>query len=186
MVRIAAVKEKSCKLETVKMIKSLRREKADLSDMIRTTEEDLRNEDVSFLKSYRATVECVQQLPPLADLQPPSGTLLDEAQHLGNLRFNIWTKRASYSQMTLNPNTAHPGIVLSEDPTSIKRGQTQAPPDNPERFDSSCMVLSSRGFRLGSPQVGGGGGGQSALGSGCGFSLSKEKDGWTQSLDYGR
>uniref|UniRef100_A0A8C1KGJ0 E3 ubiquitin-protein ligase TRIM39-like n=1 Tax=Cyprinus carpio TaxID=7962 RepID=A0A8C1KGJ0_CYPCA len=55
-----------------------------------------------------------------------------------------------YMDVTLDPDTAHPELILSEDRKQVKYGGvSQDVPDNPERFDSCVCVLGKEGFSLG-------------------------------------
>ncbi|XP_073691585.1 nuclear factor 7, ovary-like [Garra rufa] len=121
------------------------------SDTIKDMEEMMKASDVCFLKEFPVSMERVQISKP--DPQTPSGALIDVPRYLGNLPFRVWKKMQDIVQNTpviLDPNTAHRDLVLSDDLTSVRNSEnSQAVPDNPERFDWHPCVLGSEGFNSG-------------------------------------
>uniref|UniRef100_A0A8C4GWY0 Uncharacterized protein n=1 Tax=Dicentrarchus labrax TaxID=13489 RepID=A0A8C4GWY0_DICLA len=52
--------------------------------------------------------------------------------------------------VTLDPDTAHPNLILSDDGKQVKHGDVKKNlPDNPERFDSCTCVLAKQTFSSG-------------------------------------
>ncbi|KAF5883927.1 tripartite motif-containing protein 35-like, partial [Clarias magur] len=151
--RLAVLKEEEEQKNQMmkEKIEKLSRDISSLSDTIRAIEEEMRAEDVSFLQNYKATVKRAQ-----CTLQHPeelSGALIHVAKHLDNLKFRVWVKMqhiVQYTPVTLDPNTAHPKLFVSNDLTSVRLSdEEQSLPDNPERFNEYMSILGSKGLTSG-------------------------------------
>ncbi|XP_051741779.1 nuclear factor 7, ovary-like isoform X2 [Ctenopharyngodon idella] len=122
-----------------------------LSHTIKDMEEMMKANDVCFLKEFPVSMERVQSSQP--GPQMASGALIHVPHYLGNLPFRVWKKMQDIVQNTpviLDPNTANPRLVLSDDLTSVRFNGNKRPlPDNPERFDHYECVLGSEGFNSG-------------------------------------
>uniref|UniRef100_A0A8C9S8A4 Zinc-binding protein A33-like n=1 Tax=Scleropages formosus TaxID=113540 RepID=A0A8C9S8A4_SCLFO len=151
--RIAELREEEeHKSDTMKeKIEKMTQEISSLSGTIRAIERELGAEDVSFLQNYKDIKERSQVR--VKDPEEVSGALINVAKHLGNLKYRVWEKMldvVQYTPVVLDPNTAHPKFVMSEDMTSMRFSyETQQLPENPERFNRWVCVLGSEGFSSG-------------------------------------
>ncbi|KAL7864049.1 hypothetical protein AOLI_G00154690 [Acnodon oligacanthus] len=151
--RIAALKEEEEQKSRMmrRKIEEMNGEISALSDTIRNIEKEMEAEDVLFLQNFELILNQAQVTPK--DPEKTSGALINVAKHLSNLKFRVWENMQEvfqYTPVTLDPNTAHPHLHLSDDLTAVefrKKGPSLL--DNPERFDKCTCVLGSEGFNSG-------------------------------------
>ncbi|XP_010786611.1 nuclear factor 7, brain [Notothenia coriiceps] len=143
--RIAAVKkEEEEKIAGLKdKIKELSAEVLSLAETISIIQEQLEEEDMILLKNFKATQDRERSIPLGSDNF--SGLLIDVTKHLCNLKYKVWEKmldKIDHTPVILDPNTAHPCLILSDDLTSLHYSkQHTGCPDNPERFHMSAEVV---------------------------------------------
>uniref|UniRef100_A0A674ISH5 Uncharacterized protein n=1 Tax=Terrapene triunguis TaxID=2587831 RepID=A0A674ISH5_9SAUR len=91
-------------------------------------------------RHLRNIVEASRTLTLEPTKEPEVGTVCEKHKRILDV----------FSNVTLDPDTAHPELVLSAGWRSVRRGHTRkALPNNPERFDTELCVLGSEGFTLG-------------------------------------
>uniref|UniRef100_A0A672MGT0 Tripartite motif-containing protein 35-like n=1 Tax=Sinocyclocheilus grahami TaxID=75366 RepID=A0A672MGT0_SINGR len=149
-IRITALREEE-KQKSQKMIDKIEETSKQivyLTRTIRDTEEQMKAGDDSFLRN---TLKRGQH--GLSDPENVSEMLIDVPKHLSNLKFTVLQKMQEYikyTPVTLDPNTAHCTLLVSDDLTSVRfRDEEKLLPDNLERFDSRECVLGSEGFDSG-------------------------------------
>lgn len=132
-------------------IEDLENDITSITNTIRSIEQEMRSQDVPFLKNYKETIKRTWRIPQDPDMVTES--LLDVAKYLGSLKFKVWEKMKdiiTYTPVILDPNTAANCFLLSEDLTTIQCcSQIYDLPDNPEHFDVGAEVLASEGFSVG-------------------------------------
>ncbi|XP_035510626.1 nuclear factor 7, brain [Morone saxatilis] len=151
---IASVKkEENEKLAGMKdKVKELSAEVLSLTETISVIQEQLKEDDMVLLKNFKATQDRGKSIAFGSDNM--SGLLIDVTKHLSNLKYRVWEKmldHIDYTPVTLDPNTAHPCLILSDDLTSLHYSkQPSCCPDNPERFHISAEVVGMTALGSGS------------------------------------
>ncbi|XP_037622454.1 LOW QUALITY PROTEIN: E3 ubiquitin-protein ligase TRIM21-like [Sebastes umbrosus] len=161
---IDTVKEKQRKTEKQAegFVKDLEQEISELKKRSTEVEQLSRSEDhLHLLQSFTA----LNAAPPTKDwtgvsICPPSfeGTVVRAVIQLKEMlneemkHFEAKLKRVQQSavDVTLDPDTAHPKLILSDDGKQVKHGDVYKNlPDNPERFDICVNVLAKQSFSSG-------------------------------------
>ncbi|CAL8377193.1 unnamed protein product [Boreogadus saida] len=155
---------KSTEKQAEDLIKELEQEIEDLTNRSSEVKQLSHTKDhLHFLQAFRS----LQDPPPTRDwttveVRPPSyvGTLrrsLDQLEETLNmemkkLRDDVELKRVQQYEVdvTLDPDTAHPRLILSGDGKQVHGGSvTKKLPDNPKRFTYYACVLTRQSFSSG-------------------------------------
>ncbi|XP_037306309.2 zinc-binding protein A33-like [Pungitius pungitius] len=156
-------KQRKTQKEAEGFIKELEQEISDLKKRSTEVEQLSRSEDhLHLLQSFRT----LNTAPPTKDwtgvrVSPPSyeGTVVRAVNQLEKKLSNqmkklleLKLKRVQQSavDVTLDPDTANPRLILSDDGKQVKDGDAKKNlPDNPERFNRCVMVLGKQSFSSG-------------------------------------
>ncbi|KAE8281189.1 Zinc-binding protein A33 [Larimichthys crocea] len=102
---------------------------------------DLKKRDFSFAEGLLAL---------LKDLKDDSDSDFSDQREYERKKAELKSVQQFAVQVTLDPDTAHPNLILSEDGKQVHHGDVrQKLPDNPERFDTCVNVLGKQRFSSG-------------------------------------
>ncbi|KAM9425630.1 E3 ubiquitin-protein ligase TRIM21-like [Pholidichthys leucotaenia] len=153
-------KQKTTEKQAGDSIEDLEQEISELMKRSSEVEQFLKSEDhLHLLQSFSS----LKAAPPTKDwtdirVRPPSyeGTVVRAVDQLEKKireqrkKFELKWVQKDEVDVTLDPDTAHPNLILSDDGKQVKHGDVKKKlPDNPERFSQYISVLGNQSFSSG-------------------------------------
>ncbi|XP_069840718.1 nuclear factor 7, brain-like [Dendropsophus ebraccatus] len=114
-------------------------------------------DSISFLTDIKSFIEKCQEQQK--EVMSSGNSLLSkdlcQGTFRGPIQYTLWKQMKSFvvpnlTPMLLDPASAHPNLVLSDNMTSVKYGDAKLQvSDNPKRFSQCILVLGAQGFDSG-------------------------------------
>uniref|UniRef100_UPI00398E6DE0 E3 ubiquitin-protein ligase TRIM39-like n=1 Tax=Pristiophorus japonicus TaxID=55135 RepID=UPI00398E6DE0 len=145
------MKEDSVLLQLEENVKSISKESTLMNQRIAAIQKTLTLQDVELLKDINVVLEGAE-----ARYSKPKEISVNLNLHepIGPLQYTVWKRMLKIispvpALLTLDPKTAHPRLVLSNNNTQVQRGDWRKLPELPERFSFLLSVLAAQGFSAG-------------------------------------
>ncbi|XP_038672963.1 nuclear factor 7, ovary-like [Scyliorhinus canicula] len=107
--------------------------------------------DAEILKDIKSILDGVE---PSQIKTTETNFNLSLYEPIGPLQYIVWKRMLKVitpvpALLSLDPQTAHPRLLLTDDDTQVKRGEWKKVPEFPERFNFLLSVLAVQGFDTG-------------------------------------
>ncbi|XP_048472712.1 E3 ubiquitin-protein ligase TRIM39-like isoform X2 [Rhincodon typus] len=144
-------KEDSILQQLEENLKAASAERALLNERIVDVQQRMTMKDAEILKDIKLFLDGTER----AKIKPTDSSFrLNLYDPIGPLQYIVWKRMLKVinpvpALLTLNPQTAHPRLLLSDEDTQVRRGEWKKVPEFPERFNFLLSVLATQGFNTG-------------------------------------